>query len=84
MTFETFEEVAADWASEWCHPTSHVACRSYYYASGPAAMSQASAIAEGRAVVARNFPAAWVAPAARAGLPQKVCGVLDLKPLTWK
>jgi len=49
-------------------------------------MAQAAAIAERRAVVARNFPATWVAPAALAGLPAKVqsllqrIGTLDAPP----
>jgi len=48
---------------------------------GLAAMAQAPtnsvAVAERRAVVARNFPVAWVAPAALSGLPQKVQQLLQ-------
>lgn len=39
--------------------------------------SSSTAVAEGRAVTARNFPAAWVAASALAGLPQKVQSLLQ-------
>lgn len=41
-----------------------------------AAPGAAAAVADGRAVVARNFPVAWVAPEAVAGLPKKVESLL--------
>jgi len=40
-------------------------------------LSMSAAAPEARAVVARNFPAAWVAPAALAALPQKVSSLLQ-------
>jgi len=41
-----------------------------------AAPGAAAAVADGRAVVARNFPVAWVAPEAVGGLPKKVESLL--------